>query len=74
MMKTWERATAGAAVVLACITFGGSGPYSTHQSSQATSAVVSAGQPSTCAEAGAGAVVPITPRPARHVPGTMRAV
>ena len=73
-MRTLERATAGAVVVLACITFGGSGAYSADQSSQAATAGLASGQPATCAEAGTGAVVPITPRPAQHVPGAMHAV
>lgn len=74
-MRASERATAGAMVVLACITFGGSGTAGGgQQPGQETRTVVSASQPSGCAEPGNGAADPTKPAPARHLPGAMHAV
>ena len=73
-MRASERATAGAVVALACITFSGSATGGVvQQPDQSTRTVVSGWHPSTCAEPGTGTVDP-RPAPARYVPGTMRAV
>jgi len=74
-MRASERVTAGAVVVLACITFGGPGQAGVvQQQGQEMRTVLSASRPSACAEPGSDAADPTGRAPVRHVPGTMRAV